>query len=49
VGEVAQRLQVSGKTVRRWIGRRELRAHRLGRQLRVAEDDLAAFLGQRRK
>ena len=49
VTEVAQLLQVSSKTVRRWIERRELRAHRLGRQLRVAEEDLAAFLGQRRK
>ncbi len=49
VNEVAQLLQVSTKTVRRWIERRELRTHRLGRQLRVAEEDLAAFLGQRRK
>ena len=49
VTDVAQLLQVSSKTVRRWIERRELRTHRLGRQLRVAEEDLAAFLGQRRK
>jgi excisionase family DNA binding protein len=49
VGEVAELLTVSTKTVRRWIGREELRTHRLGRQLRVAEEDLAAFLGQRRK
>ena len=49
VGEVAELLQVSSKTVRRWIERQELRTHRLGRQLRVAEEDLAAFLGQRRK
>jgi excisionase family DNA binding protein len=49
VNEVAELLQVSGKTVRRWIERQELRTHRLGRQLRVAEEDLAAFLGQRRK
>ncbi len=49
VNEVAELLQVSSKTVRRWIERRELRTHRLGRQLRVSEEDLAAFLGQRRK
>jgi excisionase family DNA binding protein len=49
VNEVAELLQVSSKTVRRWIERQELRTHRLGRQLRVAEEDLAAFLGQRRK
>ncbi len=49
VNEVAELLQVSSKTVRRWIERQELRTHRLGRQLRVSEEDLAAFLGQRRK
>ena len=49
VTEVPELLQVSSKTVRRWIERRELRTRRLGRQLRVAEEDLAAFLGQRRK
>ena len=49
VNEVAELLQVSSKTVRRWIERQELHTHRLGRQLRVAEEDLAAFLGQRRK
>ena len=49
VSEVAELLQVCSKTVRRWAERQELRTHRLGRQLRVAEEDLAAFLGQRRK
>ena len=49
VNEVAELLQVSSKTVRRWIERQELRTHRLGRQLRVTEEDLAAFLAQRRK
>ena len=49
VSEVAALLQVSSKTVRRWIERQELRTHRLGRQLRVAEEDLTAFLAQRRK
>ena len=49
VNEVAELLQVSSKTVRRWVELQELRTHRLGRQLRVSEEDLAAFLGQRRK
>ncbi len=49
MSEVAGLLQVSTKTVRRWIERQELCTHRLGRQLRVAEEDLATFLGQRRK
>ncbi len=49
VSEVAELLRVSTKTVRRWIERQELRTHRLGRQLRVAEEDLAAFLGRRRE
>ena len=49
VTDVAQRLQVSSKTARRWIERRDLRTHRLGRQLRVPEEDLVAFLSQRRK
>jgi len=44
VGEIAERLRVSTKTVRRWIERGELRAHRLGRQLRVSDQDLSAFL-----
>lgn len=45
--DVAERLQVSTRTVRRWIDQGELRIHRLGRQLRVTEDDLALFLNQR--
>jgi excisionase family DNA binding protein len=49
VGEVAELLTVSTKTMRRWIARRELPVHHLSRQLRVSEEDLAVFLGQRRK
>ena len=36
---VADTLDVSVKTVRRWIERDELRVHRVGRQLRVSEED----------
>ena len=49
VAAVATLLEISTKTVRRWIQRGELRVHDLGRQLRISEDDLAAFLNQRRR
>lgn len=45
---VAERLAVSTKTVRRWIAGELLHAHRLGRQVRVAEEDLQLFLALRR-
>jgi len=47
VNDVAARLQVCTKTVRRWIGGGDLQAHRLGHLLRVSEQDLAAFLARR--
>ena len=46
--EVAARLAVSTKTLRRWIARKQLRIHRLGRQIRIAEEDLQTFLASRR-
>ena len=49
VGDVAARLQVCTKTVRRWIARSELRVHRMGRQLRISEDDVATFIAVTRK
>ena len=49
VDEIAERLGVCSKTIRRWITRNELPAHRLGRSVRVAEDDLIAFLGKHRR
>jgi excisionase family DNA binding protein len=48
VAEVAFRLNLSEKTVRRAIGRGEMRAHRVGRLLRVSEDDLMDYLSKRR-
>ena len=48
VAEVADQLKVSEKQVRRWIGAGELIAHRLGRQLRIADSDLRAFLAATR-
>ena len=49
VDEMAERLGVCSRTIRRWIARNELPAHRLGRSVRVAEDDLLAFLGKHRR
>ena len=46
--DAAKALRVSVKTVRRWIEQRELRVHRLGRQLRISEEDLAAFVNRSR-
>ncbi len=44
ISEVAEFCRVSTRTVRRWIERGELAAHRLGRQVRISEKDLRAFL-----
>ena len=49
LAQVAERLQVSTKTVRRWIENDDLIAHRLGRQLRISEVDLQAFIKARRE
>ncbi len=49
VREVAANLLVSEKTVRRWIDVGELTAHRLGRQIRISEADLLAFIRTRRQ
>ncbi len=48
IPSVADRLRVSNKSVRRWIKNGELIAHRLGRQWRISEADLAIFLAARR-
>ena len=41
---VARRLGVCEKTVRRFITRGELHAYRIGRQLRISEEELLRFL-----
>ena len=46
---VARRLDVCVKTVRRFIARGELRAHRIGRQLRICEEELLRFLDASRQ
>jgi excisionase family DNA binding protein len=48
VEAVATQLEVSTKTVRRWIDSGELPVHRFGRQLRVSEADLGAFIARSR-
>ena len=48
IPEAADQLGISEKGVRRAIGRGDLVAHRIGRLLRIAEDDLAAFVALRR-
>lgn len=44
ITDVAEVLQVSTKTVRRWIANGDLPAHRLGRQWRIAPAELERFL-----
>src|SRR6478736_3362903 len=42
ISDVADSLSVSNRTVRRWIDRRLLIAHRIGGTIRIAEADLKA-------
>lgn len=46
--EIADRLQVSWRTVQRWVKRGELKAHKLGTEWRVSESDMGRFLEERR-
>ncbi len=48
IPQIAEVLQVSEKTVRRWIVARELIAHKLGRQWRISHNDLEIFIKARR-
>ena len=47
VAQVANMLAVSQRSVRRWISAGELLAHRFGRQVRISEIDLRAFLAHK--
>ena len=49
VADVAELLKVSARTVRRWIERGDLHGHQIGRQYRIAEEDLRAFLATSRR
>jgi excisionase family DNA binding protein len=48
VVEVAERLRVSTRTIRRWIDCGQLVAHRPGGVVRISENDLCAFLALHR-
>lgn len=48
IDQIAERLEVSTRTVRRWIEHKQLVAHYFGKAVRIAEVDLLAFIaGQR--
>ena len=49
IADVAERLRVSERTVRRWIDAGLLIAHRVGGIVLIAEADLRAFLALHRK
>lgn len=49
IQQTADHLNVSTKTLRRWIEAGDLVAHRIGRGLRISEPDLQAFIKTRRK
>jgi excisionase family DNA binding protein len=49
VDEVADRLHVHPQTVRAWIRAGKLGTHRVGRYDRISDDQLAAFLAERRQ
>ena len=49
VQSTAAYASVSTKTVRRWLAAGVLPFHRLGRQIRIAEADLLAFLAAHRQ
>jgi len=48
IKDAAARLNVSVKSVRRWIANGELVAYQFGRHWRISEQDLSAFLAARR-
>ena len=48
VEEVSRRLDVTQDTVRRYIRTKQLNAIRLGSKYKVSEEDLAAFINERR-
>ena len=49
IEQAAEHLQVSSKTVRRWIDTGDLIAHRFGRQWRISAADLQTFIRMRRQ
>ena len=48
VRAVAEQLDISSRTVHRWIKNDELAVHRVGRSVRISEVDLKHYLAARR-
>jgi excisionase family DNA binding protein len=48
VEEVAERLKVTPRTVREWLRTKRLKAGKAGRQWRIHETDLQAFMAHGR-
>jgi excisionase family DNA binding protein len=48
VDGIAFQLNVSPRTVHRWIANRQLVVHRIGRSVRISEADLKTFLAVHR-
>ena len=49
IGDVANFLEVSSRTVRRWIKTGALRIHRFGSAVRISEADVLAFIATHRE
>jgi excisionase family DNA binding protein len=49
VGELADYLGVSCKTITRRIQRGEIRAHRFGQLLRISDEDALTYIGAHRR
>jgi len=49
IEQTAKHVQVSDKTIRRWIKAGDLVAHRFGRQWRISSADLQTFIRMRRE
>jgi excisionase family DNA binding protein len=49
IAEIAERLHVAARTVRRWIAAGDLVVHRVGSVVRISERDLRAFLALHRE
>jgi excisionase family DNA binding protein len=49
IAEIAERLHVNARTVRRWIKAKELVVHRVGSVVRISERDLQVFLALHRE
>jgi excisionase family DNA binding protein len=49
ISVVAKRLDISIRTVRRLIDDKSIAIYRIGRQIRISEPDLAAYVQSRRE